>query len=149
MTPTGRMRHLTTVQGSFHGRVVAARLGAEGILVELRGMAEGPYPLQGAVEVFVGEDQLSLGREILLADAVDAAIDGDLVELDYRSAEWGGRPALQAAELPDVADGFDDVPASDEAGDAALPRRTGRLGAVVALALVIALLVVGVVAVTG
>lgn len=69
------MRHLTTAQGAFHGRVLAARLGAEGVLVELRGMAEGPYPIQGTVEVYVDGDQLELAREILLADAVDAAFE--------------------------------------------------------------------------
>ena len=67
------MRYLTTVVGSFHGRVVAARLGAEGVLVQLRGVSDGPYPLQSAVEVYVTADQLDLAREILLADAVDEA----------------------------------------------------------------------------
>jgi len=43
------MVHLTTVVGSFHGHVLAARLGSEGIPVELRGMSDGPYPLPANV----------------------------------------------------------------------------------------------------
>lgn len=78
----GRMSHLTTVLGSFHGRVLAARLGAEGVLVVLRGATDGPYPIQGTVDVLVPADQLKFAREILLADAVDDAFGGlDLAEL--------------------------------------------------------------------
>ncbi len=131
MPPTGHMRHLTTVQGSFHGRVVAARLGAEGILVELRGVSDGPYPLQGAVDVYVSEDQLALSREILLADAVDAAVDVDLVEAEL-AGESLGTLVVEAVDL-----------------DVRYARHTSWLGAAVALVVVIALLVVGVVAITG
>jgi hypothetical protein len=75
------MVHLTTVGGSFHGRVMAARLAAEGIPSQLRGTAEGPYPLPTDVEVLVPEELLGLAREILLADAVDAAfIEAERVE---------------------------------------------------------------------
>jgi hypothetical protein len=84
------MVHLITVVGSFHGHVLAARLGADGIPVELRGMSDGPYPLPANVEVYVHEDQLELARALLLGDAVDAAFDerysdlgpGDAGELD-------------------------------------------------------------------
>jgi len=70
------LQNLTTVMGSFHGRVLAARLGAEGVIVVLKGMSDGPYPLQGAVEVLVPAEQLELAREILLADEVeDAFVD--------------------------------------------------------------------------
>jgi hypothetical protein len=67
------MVHLTTVVGSFHGRVLAARLASEGVPVQLRGSADGPYPLPTDVDVLVPEQLLGLAREILLADAVDAA----------------------------------------------------------------------------
>ena len=136
MPPTGRMRHLTTVQGSFHGRVVAARLGAEGILVELRGVSEGPYPLQGSVEVLVSVDQLDLAREILLADAVDAAVDADAVELDYPQMIGGLTPGPVVAQ--------EDAPRVD----APRPPRMDRIGAVVALVLVVALVVVAIFAVS-
>jgi hypothetical protein len=71
------MCYLTTVVGSFHGRVLAARLGAEGVIVVLKGTTDGPYPIQSTVDVLVPADQLKLAREILLADAVDDAF-GDM-----------------------------------------------------------------------
>jgi hypothetical protein len=69
------MVHLTTAAGAFHGRVLAARLGAEGILAELRGATEGPYPNVGSVEVYVRASQVDEARQVLLADAIDAAFD--------------------------------------------------------------------------
>jgi hypothetical protein len=75
MQPSDRMVHLTTVMGSFHGHVLAARLGSDGIPVELRGLSDGPYPLPSSVEVYVHEAQLELARALLLGDAVDAAFD--------------------------------------------------------------------------
>ena len=65
--------HLTTVAGSFHAKVIAARLASEGVASELRGYSDGPYPLPSVVHVLVPADQLELAREILLGDAVDAA----------------------------------------------------------------------------
>lgn len=66
-----RMVHLTTVHTGFHGRVIAARLGADGILTELRGGIDGPYPM-GDVEVLVPEEELDDARALLLADLADA-----------------------------------------------------------------------------
>ncbi|HKH88939.1 MAG TPA: hypothetical protein VKA05_08945, partial [Acidimicrobiales bacterium] len=67
----------------FHGRVLAARLDAEGVLVVLRGATDGPYPIQGTVDVLVPADQLKLAREILLADAVEDAFGSpDVAGLD-------------------------------------------------------------------
>ncbi|MGH9073368.1 MAG: hypothetical protein ACRDZQ_04505 [Acidimicrobiales bacterium] len=71
---TRPMVHLTTVAGIFHGRVVAARLGSDGILTELRGDVGGTYPLGGQVDVFVDPDQADDARQILLADQADAAL---------------------------------------------------------------------------
>ncbi len=65
------MCYLTTVVGSFHGRLLAARLGAEGVTVVLQGATDGPYPITGAVDVLVPERELDLAREILLGDSVD------------------------------------------------------------------------------
>ena len=162
MPPTERMRHLTTVQGPFHGRVVAARLGAEGIFAELRGIFEGPYPLNGVVEVYVTEDQLELGREILLADAVDAAVDDRLIELDYHDGAAAGelagdpggrRHGVVFHDLDELGDFHDrdDLDLEDPEGgvDGVWTRRAGRLGSAVALALVVALVVVGIVAISG
>jgi hypothetical protein len=66
------MVHLCTARGSFHARVIAARLGADGILAQLQGAIDGPYPLQQSVEVLVPVDELDVARELLLVDDVEA-----------------------------------------------------------------------------
>jgi hypothetical protein len=75
------MVHLTTVGSMFEARVLMARLGAEGILTQLRGGDEGPYPLPGPVEVLVVVDQAGEARELMLADQVEALFDS--VEEDF------------------------------------------------------------------
>jgi hypothetical protein len=77
---TPLMVHLTTVGSMFEARVVMARLGADGILTQLGGAGEGPYPLPGPVEVLVVVDQAREARELMLADQVEAlfdTVDGD------------------------------------------------------------------------
>jgi hypothetical protein len=69
------MVHLTTVGSTFEARVVMARLGADGILTQLRGARDGPYPLPGPVEVLVVADQADEARQLLLADQVEAMFD--------------------------------------------------------------------------
>jgi hypothetical protein len=66
------MVHVRTVPTSFHARVIAARLGAEGIVTQLRGNVGGPYPF-GDVSVWVGENDAAEAAELLLADEVEAA----------------------------------------------------------------------------
>jgi Putative prokaryotic signal transducing protein len=61
---------LTTTASSFEARVLAAHLGAEGIVWELRGNVDGPYPV-GPVVVLVAEDDLDLAREVVTEQAVD------------------------------------------------------------------------------
>ena len=56
---------LTTVANAVAARILAAHLGSEGIVWELRGNVDGPYPL-GPVEVLVAEDDLALARELLV-----------------------------------------------------------------------------------
>ncbi|MFN2607891.1 MAG: hypothetical protein ABR511_08335 [Acidimicrobiales bacterium] len=78
-----RMVRLATVNTSFHARVIAARVGAEGIVCELRGNLDGPYPM-GDVHVFVPEDDLPAATELLMADEVESAFD-DENDADGRS----------------------------------------------------------------
>jgi hypothetical protein len=66
------MVHVRTVPTAFHARVIAARLGAEGIVTELRGNVGGPYPF-GDVSVWVGEGDADEASELLMADEVEAA----------------------------------------------------------------------------
>jgi hypothetical protein len=69
------MVRLATVRSTFHARVIAARLGADGIVTDLRGNVDGIYPM-GDVHVFVPEEELESSRELLLADEVESAFDG-------------------------------------------------------------------------
>src|SRR5260221_6107767 len=66
---------LTTAQGTFHAGVIAARLGAEGILTELVGAPSGVYPFSAPVQVLVADDDLTAASELLLADEVEAVFD--------------------------------------------------------------------------
>ena len=71
------MVRFTTTSDSFEARVLAARLGASGVLCQLRGAGLDPaYPL-GNVEVLVAEDDLDAARELLLEDEVEAAFTED------------------------------------------------------------------------
>jgi hypothetical protein len=60
-----RMVRLTTLLDPFSARVLAARLGAEGLIWELRG-GDGPYPV-GPVHVFVPQRDLAEARDVLAA----------------------------------------------------------------------------------
>jgi hypothetical protein len=68
------MVHLRTVHTAFHARVIAARLGADGIVTQLRGAVDGPYPV-GDVSVWVAEHDAECASELLMADEVEAAFD--------------------------------------------------------------------------
>ena len=79
------MVRLTTVGETFHARVIAARLGAEGILTQLQGNVDGPYPM-GDVHVYVEEHDLPAAQEILMADEVESAFD------EEEDLDEGGTP---------------------------------------------------------
>ncbi len=68
------MVRLATVQSGFEAKVMAARLGAEGIVWELRGGVDGPYPM-GPVHVLVDEDDLDVARELMLVDDIESAFE--------------------------------------------------------------------------
>lgn len=79
---------------SFEAKVLAARLGAEGIMWQYRGDVDGVYPI-GAVDVLVAEGDLERARELLLADEVEAALSGDDDGgTDSRRIEWALGAAL-------------------------------------------------------
>jgi hypothetical protein len=67
---------LTTVANPVAARILVAHLGSEGIVWELRGNVDGPYPV-GPVEVLVAEDDLPLARELLVAPEADDLADPD------------------------------------------------------------------------
>ena len=72
------MVHLVSVHDAFHARVIVARLGSDGILAQVRGALDGPYPLLGEVGIYVAAEDLTVARELLLADEVEAAFDQDV-----------------------------------------------------------------------
>ncbi len=116
------MAHLTTISGSFQAKVVAARLGAEGIPAQLRGGVDGIYPIFDEVMIYVRADQVDLAREVLLADA-------------------------READLADAVDAlFEDGDAEGEQADA--PVGHGRALAVAVLVLIVVLVAVGYMAVS-
>jgi len=65
----GRMVHLATLSSSFEAQLVAARLGAEGVVWQLQGPVGGPLPLSD-VSVLVDESDLRRAREILRFDGL-------------------------------------------------------------------------------
>jgi hypothetical protein len=96
------MTRLTWVSGTFHARVLAARLASEGIETKLTGAVDGPYGVTvgelARVDVLVPDSQLEAARYVLLADEVDAALgaptewwDSGLVR---RRARWPWAAAL-------------------------------------------------------
>ncbi len=76
------MVRLTTVTSTFHARVIAARVGVEGVVTQLRGNIDGPYPM-GDVHVYVAEEDLPIAQELLLADEVESAFDDAEEGRDY------------------------------------------------------------------
>ncbi len=72
--PGADMVHLRTVNSAFHARVIAARLGADGIPTQLQGSLDGPYPF-GNISVWVAQSDAESAQELLLADEVEAAFD--------------------------------------------------------------------------
>jgi hypothetical protein len=73
------MVSLTTVANPVAARILAAHLGAEGIVWALRGNVDGPYPL-GPVEVLVAADDLDMARQVVVEQEIaedDPSYDED------------------------------------------------------------------------
>jgi len=96
-----RMVHLRTVPDSWHAKVLAARLGCEGIVTQLRGSVSGPYPF-GSVAVLVEADQAELAAELLLADEVEAAF------------QWPARNTKLRVSGPSLEPGADELLCADD-----------------------------------
>jgi len=101
------MVHLLCVQQEFHARVITARLGSDGIVTEVRPPLGGPYPLPGAVHLYVGEDDVQLARALLSADEYQARLrfgDGpanpDGGDSDSADADTGGEAIAPFLGVP-------------------------------------------------
>jgi hypothetical protein len=85
------MVRLTTCTDAFEARVLAARLGSEGIVWSLRGGHDGPFAI-GTVDVLVDADDYSSARELLESDV---EWDGELAAPGAASErETTGREVL-------------------------------------------------------
>ncbi len=67
------MVHLATLSDGFEAKCLAARLGAEGVLWQLRGSVDGVYPL-GTVDLLVAADDLEVAEDVL--SCVELGADG-------------------------------------------------------------------------
>jgi hypothetical protein len=79
------MVRVATASGPFEAKLLAARLGADGIVWELRGGADGIYPM-GPIDVLVAADDADVARVLLApSDEPEALADED------RGRRTGGR----------------------------------------------------------
>jgi hypothetical protein len=62
---------LMTAANAMEARIIAARLGSEGIVWEFRGSVDGPLAL-GPVEVLVDVDDFESAKELMLAAGVES-----------------------------------------------------------------------------
>ena len=69
-----RLVPLVRVDDAFAARVVAARLGSEGIVTSLRGAVDGPYPM-GPVTVLVAADELRFKGATSVGDEVSVYVE--------------------------------------------------------------------------
>ena len=88
-----RMVHLRTVPDAWQAKVIAARLGSEGILTHLQGSVAGAYPF-GVVSVLVEAEQADLAAALLMADEVESAFAG------HRLAMAGPTPRAISTSAP-------------------------------------------------
>jgi hypothetical protein len=66
------MVRLTTCADGFEARLLAARLGSEGVVWSLRGGHDGPLAF-GSVDVLVDVADLDMAREMLADDELELA----------------------------------------------------------------------------
>jgi len=84
------MVRLMTAANAMEARIIAARLGSEGIVWDFRGSVDGPLAI-GPVDVLVDEDGFEAAREILMVDDVESsfASEPQLVrETTLRDVLW-------------------------------------------------------------
>jgi hypothetical protein len=87
-----KMVRLLTAANAMEARIIAARLGAEGIVWELRGAVDGPLAI-GPVEVLVDVDGFETAKDLMLAADVESSFGPD----GHEVRETSGRDVLWAA----------------------------------------------------
>ena len=66
------MVRLMTAANAMEARIIAARLGSEGIVWDFRGSVDGPLAL-GPVEVLVDADGFETAKELLMVDDLESS----------------------------------------------------------------------------
>ena len=96
--PAARFVHVATVGDLLEGRVLAARLEAEGIEVRIHSPALGPYPVtvgqMAEAQLWVLSDRVREASEILLDAEVNTAL---------APVESGDRPTGMPLEIRMIA----------------------------------------------
>ena len=87
------MVRLMTAANAMEARIIAARLGAEGIVWQFRGSVDGPLAV-GPVEVLVDSDGYESAKELLLTDDVESSFVEGASRPDERRS---GREVLWVA----------------------------------------------------
>ena len=85
-----------TAASPMEARIIAARLGAEGIVWEFRGSVDGPLAI-GPVEVLVDADGLESAREMLMVDDLESSFgsgDGAGERTTGRDVVWAALALL-------------------------------------------------------
>jgi hypothetical protein len=80
---------IATAADPFEAKLLAARLGAAGIVWELRGNVDGVYPI-GPFQVLVEADAAGAAHDLLVDPLVDRS-PGDPAESDAGAAAVGPR----------------------------------------------------------
>ena len=92
------MVSVASSRNAFEAKVIAARLGSEGIVWELRGAVDGMYPV-GLCEVLVEEGDVERARELLLVDDVESAFADDEEDVPLGRSSWAERVLLLVGAL--------------------------------------------------
>src|SRR2546423_14243630 len=87
------MVRLVTAAGPVEARILAARLGSEGIVWEFRGSVDGPFAV-GPIEILVDSDGLDSARALLVDDDLESSFS-DTIGADAHVTT--GRDVLWAA----------------------------------------------------
>jgi hypothetical protein len=90
------MIRLVTAANPMEARIIAARLGAEGIVWQFQGSVDGPLAV-GPVEVLVDADGYESARELLLTDDVEGSFAGGAGTAGDDSRPTTGRDVLWIA----------------------------------------------------
>ena len=98
------MTHLTSCRSRFEANILAARLGADGIVTETRSSLGPSYPL-GKIDVYVEEGAFQVARQLLLPVDPEQRRNSQAAEQTEAAApriRWHDRRWVRAAALATI-----------------------------------------------